>query len=82
MESIKKLYGLQQPERKGEIMVTITDTAYSNSGLNYTLSLVGLSTDEKPTGVIQGLKITNGSTFFEMDTQKVKFFDEENTAWL
>jgi len=63
-------------------MVTITDTAYSNSGLNYTLSLVGLSTDEKPTDVIQGLKITNGSTFFEMDIQKVKFFDEENMAWL
>lgn len=64
------------------MMVTMTETAYSNSGLNYTLSLVGLSTDEKPIDAIQGLKITNASTFFEMDTQKVKFFDEENMVWL
>lgn len=64
------------------MMVTLTDTAYSNSGQNCTLSLVGLSTDEKPVDTIQGLAITNGSTFFEMDTKTVKFFDEENRVWI
>jgi len=38
---------------------------------------VGLSTDDKPTG-----NIRNGSTFVEMDTQKIFAWDEENERWL
>ena len=46
------------------------------------LSLKGLSTDAKPTGSFEGMKLTNGSTFFEMDTQEVYFYDEEGGDWL
>lgn len=46
------------------------------------LSFKGLSTDTKPTVTYDDLKITNGSTFFEMDTQEVYFYDEEGSDWL
>lgn len=41
----------------------------------------GLSTDTKPTDEEDGVKIKNGSSFFELDTQDVKFYDEENGEW-
>lgn len=44
--------------------------------------LNGLSTDTKPTGTFAGKPIANGSTFFEMDTQNVKFYDAENNTWV
>lgn len=47
-----------------------------------TLDFDGLSTDTKPTGYYDGLKITNGSTFFAMDTQEVFFYDEGTDSWL
>lgn len=37
----------------------------------------GLSTDLKPIN-----DVPNGSTFYEMDTQKVFMFDEENKVWI
>ena len=40
--------------------------------------LVGLSSDEKPTG----LDIGNGWMFIEMDTSKIYFFDAANSEWL
>ena len=48
---------------------------------NYTVGCIpedyiGLSTDEKPTGV------PNASTFYEMDTKALFLFDAENGAWL
>ena len=46
------------------------------------LDFRGLSADTKPTVSYQGLKVTNSSTFFEMDTQNVYFYDEENENWL
>lgn len=45
------------------------------AGLRNVTSLVGLSTDTKPTGV------SNGSTFLEMDTSNVYIFDAENEEW-
>lgn len=38
----------------------------------------GLSTDTKPVNS----HIGNGSTFLEIDTLKVFFFDEENQEWV
>ena len=35
----------------------------------------GLSTDEKPSGY------ATGSVFFEIDTKKVSFYDEESDTW-
>lgn len=57
-------------------MVTITKNTQEN-----TLSFKGLSTDTKPTGTFQGLKIPNGSSFLEIDTQEMVFYDEENENW-
>lgn len=42
----------------------------------------GLSTDTKPTEAFDGMEIKNGSSFFEINTQKVKFYDAENVAWV
>lgn len=41
----------------------------------------GLSTDEKPVDVYDGMKITNASVFYEMDTKKIFMYDEENKVW-
>lgn len=46
------------------------------------LSFKGLSTDTKPTVKYDDLAIINGSTFFEMDTQQVFFYDGATDDWL
>lgn len=46
------------------------------------LSFKGLSTDTKPTGYFDDIEITNGSSYFAMDTQEVFFYDYEKQAWL
>ena len=56
-------------------MVTITSAGIVKEGRQL-LELTGLSTDGKPTE-----SVLNGSTFFEMDTQDVYFFDQENNTW-
>lgn len=45
-------------------------------------SFKGLSTDSKPTGKYDGMTIGNGSTFFEMNTQTVYFYDGGTSSWL
>lgn len=42
----------------------------------YRYDFFGLSTDEKP------MDRGNGSSFVEMDTGKVFFFDRENNTWV
>lgn len=52
-------------------------------GVNATqFSLYGLSTDAKPTNTFDGRKIANGSSFFEMDTQDVKFYNADSNTWV
>lgn len=52
-----------------------------NPDLSYiSVELRGLSTDEKPTE-FNGEKIDNGSTFIEIDTGKIFFYDLENEEW-
>ena len=46
------------------------------------LSLRGLSSDEKPTGTFRGYTIGNGSSFFEIDTQSIKFYNETASTWI
>lgn len=58
-------------------MITLDKT-----DLGQTLPFKGKSTDTKPTVSFDSLKITNGSTFFEMDTQDVYFYDESTESWL
>ena len=61
-------------------MVTAEVNAVLKSKATY--SFMGLSTDEKPVGEYGGFEINNGSSFFEMDTMKVIFYDGNLKAWL
>lgn len=45
-------------------------------------SIKGKSTDMKPLVGDNGIPLTNGSLFIEIDTGKCYFFDEETQAWL
>lgn len=58
-----------------------TLSQYGNTISNKVLMIDGLSTDVKPTDVIENARIGNGSVFYEMDTKKSFKFDEENKAW-
>jgi hypothetical protein len=69
-------------------MITLTgskpDITYLASGdarAKSVMSFVGLSSDTKPTDTYKGTTITNGSTFFEMNTSTVYMYDEANTTW-
>ena len=59
-------------------MITIASDA---KGKKAPHEFFGLSTDEKPVGIVEGIKITNGSMFMEMDTKKIYLFDEQNQTW-
>lgn len=58
-------------------MVTIDENSTKEA-----LSFKGLSTDTKPTLKWKSQPILNGSTFFEMDTQEIYFYDEGTNSWL
>ena len=65
------------PFLRGEIMYSITGITYI--GGKQVLSYDGLSTDTKPLNTTDSkIEITNGSTYFEMDTGNVFKFDQEN----
>ena len=59
-------------------------TAEKSYGTNNTAAFAfyGLSTDKKPTDTYEGVKIRNASTFFEMDTKAVKFYDDASDTWV
>lgn len=59
----------------------ITLTQYGSTVSKKVLAIDGLSTDTKPTDMIDNAPIGNGSTFYEMDTKKCYKFDEENKIW-
>lgn len=42
----------------------------------------GLHKDTKPIKKFKEFKVTNGSSFFEMDTQDVYFYNEETHSWV
>lgn len=46
-----------------------------------TFSFKGLSTDTKPTDKWAGIEIKNGSSFLEIDTHNIKFFDADSKTW-
>ena len=61
-------------------MITVKEVKGTANGGEF--SLYGLSTDSKPTGNFLGMQIDNGSTFFEMDTKSVKFYDTDSDSWI
>lgn len=46
------------------------------------IDLVGLSTDTKPTDIVDGKPVKNGSTFIEMDTGHVYWFNADAGSWI
>lgn len=64
-------------------MVTIYKVEKANiSGTGkFLVEFRGLTADEKPSS-INGATIENGSSFLEMDTGKVYYYDLENTQWV
>ena len=63
-------------------MVTLDNTPELKHGGTYEMSFKGLSTDTKPTEKYNNLRIANGSTFMEIDTKSLKFYDEEGAQWV
>lgn len=59
----------------------ITFTGVSKTETDYQYSFSGLSTDDKPT-LTDYPNMRNGSSFFEMDTKVVKFWDAGNETWV
>ena len=60
-------------------MITLNGTPKSNVASDY--DFMGLSTDTKPTSE-EYPNMRNGSTFMEMDTKQLFFWDAENEKWL
>ena len=61
-------------------MISYSVTAYDENGALFKFK--GLSTNTKPTVSHDGQPIANASTFFEMDTQEVYFYDGDTNDWL
>lgn len=63
-------------------MVTIDGTPRQKQGGTFEFDFTGLSTDDKPVEAHENMPIANGSSFFEIDTKKIKFYDEGGKSWL
>lgn len=60
----------------------ISFNRYGDTDNKRWMELNGLSTDVKPIRLFDENPIGNASIFYEMDTQKVFMYDEENHKWL
>lgn len=60
----------------------ITAVRTGGTDVKGTFEFKGLSTDTKPTDTYGNTEIMNGSTFFEMDTQSVSFYDADSNTWV
>jgi hypothetical protein len=61
-------------------MITVINFVGTPEGGRF--EFVGKSTDTKPTEKYSGMAVDNGSTFYEMDTQKVKSYDLDTHTWI
>lgn len=61
-------------------MITVKYNDIGNGKVE--MAFKGLSTDTKPTVSYNFQKIVNGSSFFEIDTQNLVFYDGETDSWL
>ena len=59
----------------------VSVTSYNGKAVTGLLEIVGLSSDNKPIKTVDNYYIMNGSTFLEMDTGMVYFYDEEAQQW-
>ena len=61
-------------------MITAERVSGTNEAAKW--KFTGLSDDDKPTVEWEGTKILNSSSFFEMDTFKVSFYNGATDAWI
>lgn len=47
----------------------------------YNIEFAGLSADSKPVSEYERMKIANCSSFFEIDTAEIYFYDKETEEW-
>lgn len=59
----------------------ITYTGLSKTNNDYCYDFNGLSSDTKPT-IADYPDMVNGSSFFEMDTKKIYFYDANGDTWV
>ena len=59
----------------------VTYTGISKTENTYQYDFEGLSSDSKPT-IAEYPDMRNGSSFLEMDTKKIYFYDETNAQWV
>lgn len=59
----------------------VTCNKYADTPNRAWMELYGLSTDTKPIKKFNNTYIGNASTFVEMNTGKVFYYDEENYKW-
>ena len=62
-------------------MIT-SDIEYNGVESAQKFAFKGLSTDTKPTVSYQGTAIKNGSTFIELDTKALYFYDADSDSWV
>lgn len=60
----------------------VSVTSYNGKAVTGLLEIVGLSSDNKPIKTVDNYYIMNGSTFLEMDTGMVYFYDEKAQQWI
>lgn len=66
-------------------MVSLYKTYNTRTEDGYIYNLVelrGLSDDEKPVVLDNGVNVDNGSVFIEMDTQDIYMYDYDNANWV
>lgn len=67
-------------------MITVDEIPTLKSNGKYEISFSGKSTDIKPTKSYRykgnDLLIANSSSFFEIDTQSISFYDEDTNSWV
>lgn len=67
-------------------MITVDSTPKLKQGAKYEFPFSGLSTDTKPTVTYHyggaEMPIANASSFMEIDTKKLFFYDEEHETWV
>lgn len=68
-------------------MITLDETPKKKHNGKFEVSLSGLSTDSKPTVNYvaddgTSIPLGNGSSFMELDTKAIKFYDEEHNTWV
>lgn len=64
-------------------MITYTaDLSKNADKMEGEFSFKGMAADTKPTESIDGITIKNGSSFLEMDTKEMSFYDAAGKQWV